>query len=59
MNLEFDSLFFFFFFICFSLYILYIQVDLGDTNSGIEFVRLEELKKPSVKPIEGEKAYDW
>ena len=36
-----------------------VQICTSYRNDSIEFVRLEELKEPRVREIEGEKGYNW
>ena len=50
---------FFYYHRLFLLFISIMQVCTYWENDSIEFVRLEELKEPSVKSIDGEKGYEW
>ena len=36
-----------------------IQISTVLKNESIEFMRLEELKEPRVKSIDGEEGYEW
>ena len=43
-----------------SIYVLIsIQICTAFQNDSIEFMRLEELKEPRVKFIDGEEGYEW
>ena len=55
LNLEFDISFPFY---STSIY-LSIQISTKFQNDIIEFMRLEELKEPSINSIDGEEGYEW
>ena len=38
---------------------LSIQICTYFENDSIEFMRLEELKEPSIREIEGSEGYEW
>ena len=38
---------------------LSIQICTRNPNDSIEFVRLEELKEPTMREIEGSVGYEW
>ena len=56
-NLEFDILLIF---LLVSIYsFVFNQICTYNQNDSIEFVRLEELKEPRVREIEGSVGYEW
>ena len=55
LNLEFDN--YFHFFLLIFIY-LSIQVCTACSNDTVEFMRLEELKEPRVREIEGSFGYE-
>ena len=66
LNLEFaisfpSSLFFYCFCFCFYFVCLLISIQICTyaQNDSIEFIRLEELKEPTVKSIPEEQGYEW
>ena len=64
LNLEFDISFPYYYYsssisILFDYSYLSIQICIYYQNESFEFVRLEELKEPSVQSIDGEKGYEW
>ena len=55
LNLVFDI-----FFLYYSASIpLSLKICTKHQNDSIEFMRLEELKEPSVKDIDGEEGFEW